>query len=276
MNIRFVTPRAELRPYVESFWVLESPVGLPAAADSIAAPNGCAKLIIPYDNSIVAEAEGRVQVTRAHHMHFVGNRDVATRLHTSPQRTGFIAIEFRPHGAFPLFGVPMSDTANGLWDADEVFGAWSRTAQDLVNNEARVAAKISLIEHQLVLLLNRHRRPPGVVDYCVATLRSTDGRMSIRDLERQTGYSRRYLARLFQQHVGLSPKRLAEIFRFQRFYRMWAAGASFDLVKTELYDHYYDQSHFTREFKRMTGYPPERYVHAVANDFGRRLASRSR
>jgi hypothetical protein len=51
MRIWFVTPRAELQPYIESFWVLESPNGLPAAADSIAAPNGCAKLIIPYDNS---------------------------------------------------------------------------------------------------------------------------------------------------------------------------------------------------------------------------------
>jgi AraC-like DNA-binding protein len=38
--------------------------------------------------------------------------------------------------------------------------------------------------------------------------------MSIGELERHTGYSRRYLDRLFQQHVGLSPKVLAEIFRF--------------------------------------------------------------
>ena len=96
--------------------------------------------------------------------------------------------------------------------------------------------------------------------------------MSIRDLERQTGYSRRYLDRLFQQHVGLSPKVLAEIFRFQRFYRKWAVGMSFDLLKTELYDHYYDQSHFTREFQRMTGHPPQKFMREVSNEFGRRLA----
>jgi hypothetical protein len=126
MKIWFVTPRAELRRYIESFWVLESPNGLPAAANSIVAPNGCAKLIIPYHNSIVSEADGRVHTTRAHRMHFVGNRETPTRLRTSPQKTGFIAIEFRPDGAFPIFGVPMSDTSNRLWETDEVFGSWSR------------------------------------------------------------------------------------------------------------------------------------------------------
>jgi Domain of unknown function (DUF6597) len=63
MKISFVTPHAELQPYIESFWVLESSNGLPATAKSIAAPNGCSKLIIPYDNSIVSVADGRVQMS---------------------------------------------------------------------------------------------------------------------------------------------------------------------------------------------------------------------
>jgi AraC-like DNA-binding protein len=272
MKISFVTPYAELQPYIESFWVLESPNGLPAAADSIAAPNGCAKLIIPYDNSIVSEADGRIQLTRVHHMNFVGNRDSATLLRTSQHRTGFIAIEFRPQGAFPIFAVPMSETSNRLWEANDVFGSWSREVQEAVNNVEGVNEKVSLIQRQLMLLLRKNRVESGAVDYCVDTLRSVAGRVSIRDLERQTGYSRRYLDRLFQQHVGLPPKRLAEIFRFQRFYRKWAVGIPFDLLKAELYDHYYDQSHFSREFHRMTGHPPQRFIREVSNDFGRRLA----
>ena len=44
------------------------------------------------------------------------------------------------------------------------------------------------------------------------------GRMPIKELERLTGYTRRYLNILFKQHVGLPPKVLAGIFRFQMFY----------------------------------------------------------
>src|SRR5262245_34337332 len=272
MKISFVTPHAELQLYIKSFWVLESPNGLPATAHSIAAPNGCAKLIVPYDNSIVSVADGRVQTSWAHRMYFVGNRDGATLLRSSARQTGFIAVEFRPHGAFPILGVPMSETANRLRENRlgvrivEPRGPGSRQQPE------RVDERVAYIGLRLVLLVRNYRREPGIVDHCLSALRSVDGRMSIGELARHTGYSRRYLDRVFQQHVGLSPKILAEIFRFQRFYRKWAAGASFDLLKAELYDHYYDQAHFTREFKRMTGHPPQKFMRDVPNEFGRRLA----
>src|SRR5262249_25694116 len=43
----------------------------------------------------------------------------------------------------------------------------------------------------------------------------------------------------------------------------------------ELYQCYYDQAHFTKEFKRMTGYSPGKFTHEVSNEFGRRLCSNS-
>jgi len=204
-------------------------------------------------------------------MYFVGNRDSATLIRSSAHKTGFIAIEFRPQGAFPIFGVPMSETSNQLWETDSVFGQWSREVVETLNNLERVEEKVAYIQDRLMLLLRRNGREAPIVDYCVNALRSADGRMSIRELEQDTGYSRRYLDRLFQQHVGLSPKGLAEIFRFQRFYRRWAEGLSFDLFKAELYDHYYDQAHFSKEFRRMTGHSPQRFIREVSNEFGRRL-----
>jgi AraC-like DNA-binding protein len=96
--------------------------------------------------------------------------------------------------------------------------------------------------------------------------------MPIKELERMTGYTRRYLDVLFKQHVGLSPKVLAGIFRFQMLYREWARGLSYDALKERLYDHYYDQAHFSKEFKRMTGHSPREFMTDVSNEFGRHLA----
>jgi hypothetical protein len=115
-----------------------------------------------------------------------------------------------------------------------VWCPWSREAQAMVNNVDRGDEKVACIERQLTLLLRKNRREPGIVAYCVGTLRSVDGRMSIRDLERPA-IRGDISDRLFKQ-VGLSPQVLAEIFRFQRLYRNWAAGVSFDLLKAELYD----------------------------------------
>ena len=271
MKISFVRPRPELQPYIESFWVLESPTGLPASATSIAAPNGCSKLIIPYENSIVSVANGRTQMSYAHRMYFVGNRDSATIIRSSAQKTGFIAIEFRPHGALPIFGVPMSETSNQLWETDCMFGQWSRDVQVTLNDLERVDQKVTYIQERLILLLRKNRCDAGLVGYCVEALRSADGRIPIQELQQRTGYSRRYLDRLFQRHVGLSPKVLAGIFRFQRFYRQWAEGLSFDVFKAELYDYYYDQAHFTKEFRKMTGHSPGKFTRQVSNEFGRSL-----
>jgi AraC-like DNA-binding protein len=271
MQISFVQPRSELHPYLESFWVFESAIGMPRTDRSIATPNGCAKLIIPYENSLTSTADGRVQVSREHGLYFVGNRSTSTMIQSSPTKTGFIAIEFCPFGAYPFFGIPMDETVNRLLDSDEVFGRWGRNIREVLCNLDSVDQKLDFVQEQLVALLRRNQRDNTVIEFCVNTLKAVDGRLPIHELERRTGYSRRYLDMLFRKHVGFAPKTLAGIFRFQKFYRQWAQGLSFDRVRDDLYEYYYDQAHFTKEFKRMTGYSPRRFTREVSNEFGRRI-----
>jgi AraC-like DNA-binding protein len=272
MNLSFVEIRAELKPYIQSFWVFESPVGMPASETNMAAPNGCPKLIIPIENSITSTADGRVQESHAQGLYFVGNRDSSTLLKTSLRNTCFIGIEFFPHGAYPIFGLPMHETVNRLLAADVVFAKWGQDVRERLHNETSLHEKIDCIQSHLTGLVRRRQPQSSIVEHCVKSLKSRDGLISIRELERETGYSQRYLEILFKKHVGLSPKVLAGIFRFQRFYRKWAAKRPFDELKDELYDYYYDQAHFTKEFKRMTNFSPEHFTVDVSNEFGRRLS----
>jgi AraC-like DNA-binding protein len=271
MRISFVQPRAELSPYIESLWVFESSVGMPRTDQSMAAPNGCAKLIIPYENSITSIADGRVQLSREQGIYFVGNRDTSTIIETPLRKTGFIAIEFCPFGAYAFWGIPMHESANRLLASDDIFGPWGRDVREVLCNIGGVEQKIDFIQQELVARLRQSRHTTTLIEFCIRTLKRSDGRIAIHALERKTGYSRRYLSSLFREQVGFPPKTMAEIFRFQRFYRQWARKQSFEQVRNELYEYYYDQSHFTKEFKRMTGYSPRKYNHEVSNEFGRRL-----
>jgi AraC-like DNA-binding protein len=271
MRILFIRPKAELLPYIEALWVFESSIGMPQADRSMAAPNGCAKLIIPYENELTSIADNRVQVSREQGFYFVGNRDTSTVIQSTTKKTGFIVIEFKPFGAFPFFGIPMDESLNRLLDCDDAFGPWGRKVREVLCNLERVGQKLDFIQEQLIARLRQNERRNTVIEFCVKALKGVDGRMPIHELERKTGYSRRYLDILFKQHVGLPPKAMAGIFRFQKFYRGWAQGLSFDQLRDDLYEHYYDQSHFTREFKRITGYSPRRFTNEVPNEFGRRL-----
>jgi len=246
MNISFIKPRQELQPYIESFWVCESATGMPVTDRNLAVPNGCAKLIIPYENSLFGACEGRSGVSCEHGFYFVGNRETATLISSSKRKTGFIGIEFSPHGAFPLFGIRMSETVDEkMFDSEVLFGRWGRETRESLCNLEEIDQKVSFIQDELVGLSRRKRQDNRVVDFCVKSLKLAHGLVPMKDLER--------------------------IFRFQLFYRKWAQGLSYNTMMKELYDYYYDQAHFSKEFKRMTGHSPQEFMVGVSNEFGRRI-----
>jgi AraC-like DNA-binding protein len=80
--------------------------------------------------------------------------------------------------------------------------------------------------------------------------------ISVRELEKETGYSSRWLQRKFSEHLGTGPKNLAEIVRFKQFYTAYSAGAPSQELKQLMYHYYHDQSHFLRAFRRFTGTTP--------------------
>jgi hypothetical protein len=217
MKLTFIQPRLELRPYVQSLWVFESDIGLPASERSLATPNGCPKLIIPYQNSLESTANARSQVSYEQGLYFVGNMDTSTMIRSSTRPTGFIGIEFLPHGAFPIFGIPMQDTCNGLFDSETLFGKWGRRVREALCNEEVVSQKVEFIQDELVRLLRGNPRCNALVEFSVRSLKLTNGRLPIKELERQTGFTRQHIDAQFRRHVGLSPKALAGFSVFKSF-----------------------------------------------------------
>jgi len=271
VNITFIKPSPELQPYIESFWVLESGTGLSSKGPVITTPAGRSKLIIPLENPLLCTANGRIRYCREQRLNFVGTRDGPNFVQSGPQRSGLIGIEFFPHGAYALFGIPMVETMNHIVDGDDLFGKWGRQTRDRLNDLEGVSRKVAFIQERLILRARKATHRNRAVVCCVSALKSADGLIPIQNLEQRTGLSRRYLDILFKQHVGLSPKGLAGIYRFQKYYRKWALGESYDLLRRDVYDHYYDQAHFIKEFRRMTGHSPREFCLSVPNEIGRQL-----
>ena len=271
MKFSFVEPLSELKPYVQSIWIVESPVGLPPSQNNLAAPNGCPKLIFNYQNSIVSTVEGKLSKSKEHELYFVGTRECPTFVHTKPGKTCCIGIEFYPQGAYPFFRIPMSELTNQLLPAELLLSSLDREFIKALPELKGASEAVEHIQNQLVKFIGSRQPKSLLVDYCVNSLRESDGLIAVSDLERMTGYTRRYLEILFRDHVGFSPKVLAGIFRFQKFYRAWAQKKPYEEIEDELYDYYYDQAHFVKNFKRLTGFSPQQFTTKVSNEFGRQL-----
>jgi AraC-like DNA-binding protein len=128
--------------------------------------------------------------------------------------------------------------------------------------------KINIIQEFLLNRLKSSERNNLILNYSVNFISSLHGIASIKQLEKKTGYSKRYLDILFKNHLGISPKTYSTIMRFQHFYKIFGENTSSEAAIQAALELYYDQSHFIKEFKRYTGYAPTRYS-KLNNDFGK-------
>jgi AraC-like DNA-binding protein len=261
----------ELKPHIKSIWVFESPIGIPLSDSNLAAPNGCCKIIINCGNSIISSVGGSVWKSNENGIYFIGNRFIPVQISTPKKNTVFIGIEFFPFGAYPVLGIPMAETANQSFHFEVILENWGRNVNEALCNLTNIEDKVDFIQQKLLEIKIKRQLQNPLVEYCVNSLKSANGLMTISELQNKTGYSRRYLEILFKNHIGLPLKTLGNIFRFQKFYRDWANGEPYERIMDGLYNYYHDQAHFTKEFKRMTGFSPKHFSSKVSNEFGRQL-----
>ena len=86
-----------------------------------------------------------------------------------------------------------------------------------------------------------------------------DGRLAIATLAKRGKVTSRQLARLFARYLGLPPKTTARVLRFQNALRALMREPSPPLAEIAASADYFDQSHFVKDFKKMTGGVPRGY-----------------
>jgi transcriptional regulator GlxA family with amidase domain len=67
----------------------------------------------------------------------------------------------------------------------------------------------------------------------------------------------RRLERKFLDRVGVSPKRLARVFRLQKAVQLLASGEATGWAEVAAASGYADQAHLTREFAELVGASPQ-------------------
>lgn len=268
MKISFTLVEEQLKSYISSFWVYESTTGIPATDARLIVPNGTAKIIIPIENPLFAIVGQKTIESKEHHIYLAGLCENPTKITADVKKTVTLGMEVTPKGLYRFFNLSMHEMTNQLFTFEDLFGTWGAQLEDKLANSENIQEKIVLIQNTLIKLLNKNCKNYSLLDYTIDAINKSQGMISINELEKKTGYSRRYIDILFKEHIGMSPKLLSSIIRFQRFYQPWVQKELQTFIKDNLYTYYYDQSHFIKEFKRFTGFTPRKFSE-INNEFGR-------
>ena len=174
--------------------------------------------------------------------------------------TGFVVgIKFHPGAFRPLAGFPISRLTDRSVPLDEVFAA-GRAIERRVLAPPTMAGRIAAATS---FLRGRLPAPDPIAERAAAIVRRILDDREIRkvdDIARIVGDSPRALQRLFQDYVGVGPKWVIRRYRLHEALERLDAGRVVDWPALALELGYFDQAHFSKDFKRLVGRTPTGYA----------------
>lgn len=249
MMYRETPPPPALARAVECAWTLRGPAPGAGAPPQRVLPDGCAELILNFGARFEEHRDG---AREAQPLAFVVGQMERPLLIAPTGLVDLVAIRFQPDGARAVLGVPARELTGRvvpLEALDRDLAAACERARELARPETRLRVVFSALAARAA---RRRVLEDPAVSGALRALLATHGAARVEDLAAEAVVSRRQLERKFDEWVGLPPKRLARILRFQRvFHALEHAGGGWAAAAVD--SGYYDQSHLVRDFRELAG-----------------------
>jgi AraC-like DNA-binding protein len=167
-----------------------------------------------------------------------------------------VGTKFWPGGFSGFLPGRVQELNNRVVPVAEAFGA---PGAGLVGDLATAAGTRELIE-LITAFLRAHRPEPdpqrALVREIVELMRAAEPGTTVSEIAAASAVSVRTLQRLFETHVGATPKRVLQRFRLQHAADRLAAADTRPLARLAAELGYFDHAHFTQDFRAATGRLP--------------------
>lgn len=150
----------------------------------------------------------------------------------------------------------MENTAVSL---ETLFGNDVREVEQSILSANSTSDRIKHVETFLISRLTDSETVDRLVKSTVETILTANGQLSIDELSKLTNVNRRQLERKFSSAIGLSPKQLSKTIRLQATLKMLVNKKFTSLTALAYENEYYDQAHFIKDFKELTGFTPKEF-----------------
>ncbi len=259
-------PDPRLKPYVIDYLGYREHAAAPTRR--LQPPFAGIPMIVTFGPSIDIINGDRPAERGLYRSFLAGLHDVHVFTEYDGEQRGF-QVNFTLLGAYRFLNVTMSDIANRCVDLGDLLGEGEaeRLAERL---QAAVdwPARFDLMDEFLLTRLARGRPMAPDVAWALKTLQASRGARSIGALSRDLSCSRKTLIQRFRSQIGLSPKAVASILRFDFAVERIRSTDEESWADLAIACGYYDQAHFNRDFRRYSGRTPREFQAALLPDGG--------
>jgi AraC-like DNA-binding protein len=245
-------PPDDLAPYVDSHWLVTWDLRGREPFRSQVLPHPCVHLVFEPGGAAV---------------HGIAHERFERRLTDAGWAVG---TKFRPAGFQPFSGRAMPELTDHVRGLADVFGDDGARLQHACPPQLgpghALAQVHRFLRERLPDAADRRRELTAAI---VADMLSATPRERVADVAARHHISERTLQRLFATYVGIGPKWVLQRYRLHEAVEQLQARAEIDWARLALDLGYFDQAHFTNDFRALVGRTPAEY------DMGRQPAAAS-
>jgi len=256
MNYQTFKPSHDLTSLIKCYWTLETPKKQTLEKQTIV-PDGCMEMIFHYGDLFRQYTENKISIIQPR-CFVIGQLTQPLEIEPTGE-TGVFSVRFHPDGFLPFSTIPIKEMENKTISLEKLFGKDGEEIEQAILKANSTSERIKLIETFLLNRLADTETVDRIVKSTIETILTANGQLSIDEISKQTNINRRQLERKFSSTIGLSPKQLSKTIRLQATLKMLLNKKFTSLTALAYESEYYDQAHFIKDFKELTGFTPKEF-----------------
>lgn len=263
MNYNFAQPSEKLKPYVKQYWALENILKNGESYTQRIIPSGLPELILYLDHKPMACTENR---SLEDNFLLNGQQNDFYDIFITDNLSIF-SVLFTPQGISQFFSLPLNELQNNSIPLKYINKDLYAELTFKLSNKNPFSTKVNLVEEALCKLLHKNKRAFEFrrITAVVEQIRTTKGTVDIETLASNTCLSRKQFERIFAEYIGISPKQYLKTIRLQATIYFKSRHENISLTELAYENGYYDQAHFSNDFKTMTGLTPKQFFDDCEN-----------
>lgn len=239
-----------LRKYIQ-YYNIVFPTNHTFVEEYALMPNACGTLSIAFDGtSIIAELWGTSRTP--------------VLLGAEPNNYHILLlISLSPFGLFQITRQSQEQFADKRFSLGEIdCKLWNSLYQAFIRSENLM----DLVNACDTVLYSRMEKPVVSDALLLATtvISEHHGQLQVKEVARQSSYSERQLNRLFLSQIGMNIKSFARLTRFHYVLKSIQQSPCFFAALSQQAG-YFDQAHFDKDFKAISGVSPQTYLQTMAD-----------